>query len=205
MEYKKAHFFSLPGQKYRGTFHILSINVSVSTGVRKTPVEEAEFRVGFGVVGDAHGGLKEDRQVSLLAWEDIEKAMDSLVQYEKAGLHCTKVVENEISGISRETILEIPRTEKSFFQNSPLPVELKPGDFAENLTTRGIVLAELPLGARLIIGSVVLEVSKIGKECHAACEIRRLVGDCIMPRRGIFARVLKGGTIHRDDSGTYYF
>jgi MOSC domain-containing protein YiiM len=82
---------------------------------------------------------------------------------------------------------------------------LKPGDFAENITTRGIALHLLPLGTRLRIGATVLEVSKIGKECHAACEIRKLVGDCVMPKKGIFARVVEGGEVRREDRCHYSF
>ena len=82
-------------------------------------------------------------------------------------------------------------------------VELVWGDFAENITTEGIVLHELPVGTLLTLGDVELEVTQIGKTCHAACEIRKLVGDCIMPRRGIFAKVLKGGTITNENIGYY--
>ena len=78
--------------------------------------------------------------------------------------------------------------------------DLKPGDFAENITTTGIDLASLPVGTRIFVGDdVVLEMTQIGKECHAACAIRRQVGDCIMPREGVFARVLRGGHIRADD------
>lgn len=77
---------------------------------------------------------------------------------------------------------------------------LRPGDFAENITTRGIDLHSLPVGTRLQIGAAIVEVTQIGKECHLGCEIRRLVGDCVMPREGIFARVLKPGTIRPGDS-----
>ena len=73
------------------------------------------------------------------------------------------------------------------------------GKFAENLTTEGIVLYELPVGTVLKIGKVVLEVTQIGKECHQGCEIRKLVGDCVMPREGIFARVLEEGYIKAGD------
>ncbi|HOJ98493.1 MAG TPA: hypothetical protein PLW34_02885 [Termitinemataceae bacterium] len=184
-----------PGQRYRGTFRIVSINVSPATGVRKTPVERAEFLPGFGLAGDAHGGLKEDRQVSLLAWEDIQQANQALLTYEQRGLSCTKATEHRSEGTAQD----------SARSSSPENFSLMPGDFAENLTTEGVALTELPLGSHLVIGPVVLEVSKIGKECHAACEIRRIVGDCIMPRRGIFARVINGGVIHRDDMGAYYF
>ena len=78
--------------------------------------------------------------------------------------------------------------------------EIKFGDFAENLTTENIVLPKLPLGTKLAVGeSVLLEVTQIGKECHHNCEIRKKIGDCVMPREGIFARVLKGGKVKTGD------
>lgn len=73
------------------------------------------------------------------------------------------------------------------------------GDFAENITTIGIDLTALPVGSRLQIGAVVLEVTQIGKECHSRCAIFEQAGDCVMPREGIFARVLKSGTIKAGD------
>jgi len=80
-------------------------------------------------------------------------------------------------------------------------LELAPGDFAENITVQGIDLCALPVGTRLKAGKeVVLEMTQIGKECHAACAIRKQVGDCIMPREGIFARVVRGGRVHPGDS-----
>jgi MOSC domain-containing protein YiiM len=79
--------------------------------------------------------------------------------------------------------------------------DLKPGDFAENVTVQGVDLTLLPLGTRLRIGrEVILEMTQIGKECHASCEIRRLVGDCIMPREGVFARVIHGGRVKAGDA-----
>lgn len=78
--------------------------------------------------------------------------------------------------------------------------QLRPGDFAENITTRGLDLANLPVGTRLRIGAAVeLEVTQIGKACHHGCAIRQQVGDCVMPREGIFARVLQGGIIRPGD------
>ena len=77
-------------------------------------------------------------------------------------------------------------------------IEIGFGDFAENITTRGIDLASLPIGARLQLGDALLEVTQIGKECHQHCAIFAAVGDCVMPRRGIFARVLRGGEVDRD-------
>lgn len=74
------------------------------------------------------------------------------------------------------------------------------GDFAENITTEGIDLLALPLGTRVSIGSdVVGEVSQIGKECHARCAIYYQAGDCVMPKEGIFIKVLKGGRIKTGD------
>jgi MOSC domain-containing protein YiiM len=74
------------------------------------------------------------------------------------------------------------------------------GDFAENLTTSGIELYTLPLGTKLHVGKdVLLEVTKIGKECPKPCAIFYAVGDCVMPREGIFARVLTAGTINVGD------
>ncbi|MBN1685369.1 MAG: MOSC domain-containing protein [Spirochaetales bacterium] len=84
-------------------------------------------------------------------------------------------------------------------------IDLNHGDFAENITTRGIALAELPVGTRLCLGDCELEVTQIGKECHHGCAIFQAVGDCVMPRKGIFARVLKGGTISRDSRCYYDF
>ncbi|MDI6741867.1 MAG: MOSC domain-containing protein [Smithella sp.] len=74
------------------------------------------------------------------------------------------------------------------------------GDFAENLTTEGIDLPSLPIGTRLKVGGkVLLEVSQIGKVCHNRCNIFYTVGDCVMPREGIFVKVLTGGEIKVND------
>lgn len=76
---------------------------------------------------------------------------------------------------------------------------VNPGDFAENITTRGVELFSLPLGTKIQIGGVLTEVTQIGKECHKGCAIREEVGDCIMPREGIFVRVLTPGTVRAGD------
>jgi MOSC domain-containing protein YiiM len=141
------------------TFQIVSLNVSQAKGTIKTPVDFFDLVEGSGVSGDAHAESG-DRQVSLLALEDIE-------------------------------------TMKAAGAN------VKPGDFAENITTKGIDLPLLPLGTQFKIGQAVLELSKIGKECHTGCAIRQAVGDCVMPRRGVFARVVRSGRVSREDSGTY--
>jgi len=79
---------------------------------------------------------------------------------------------------------------------------IKNGAFAENIITRGIDLITLQIGDRLQVGDlVVLEITQIGKECHnSGCAIKKATGDCIMPREGIFARVIKGGVVAKDDS-----
>jgi MOSC domain-containing protein YiiM len=77
--------------------------------------------------------------------------------------------------------------------------ELSAGKFAENITTIGIELHTLKLGTILKVADVEFEISQIGKECHHKCAIFDLVGDCIMPKEGIFAIVLKGGTIKKGD------
>ena len=75
-------------------------------------------------------------------------------------------------------------------------VQIRPGSYAENLTTEGVTLAALKIGDKLRVGSTaVLQISKIGKECHSRCAIYHQVGDCIMPREGIFGEVLEGGEI----------
>ncbi|HEY90526.1 MAG TPA: MOSC domain-containing protein [Dehalococcoidia bacterium] len=75
-------------------------------------------------------------------------------------------------------------------------LDVGPGDFAENLTTEGIELFTLPVGTILKVGDdVTLEISQIGKECHTGCAILRQTGKCIMPKEGIFARVINGGTV----------
>jgi MOSC domain-containing protein YiiM len=79
-------------------------------------------------------------------------------------------------------------------------LELGPGDFAENLTTRGLDLVRLPIGTVLKVGGTVeLEITQIGKECHQGCDIRAQLGDCVMPREGVFARVLRGGPVRSGD------
>jgi len=81
-----------------------------------------------------------------------------------------------------------------------LGLELSPGDFAENLTTEGIELISLPVGTRMSVGEqIILEVTQIGKECHAGCAIFQQVGKCIMPDEGVFTKVIRGGTVKVGD------
>lgn len=155
---------------------LISVNVSRRKGVPKEPVPEAELRPGLGLVGDAHSGPGL-RQVSLLAWESIQKQRRVFQE---------RLAQGKVKG----------RCRKGY----DLAAELGPGSFAENLTVEGLALAALPLGTRLRVGpEVVLEISKIGKECHSGCAIFQLLGDCVMPREGVFARVLVGGVVRPGD------
>ena len=79
-------------------------------------------------------------------------------------------------------------------------LKVNPGDFAENITTEGIDLLKLPVGTKMIIGNnIEVEVSQIGKVCHTRCEIYNQAGDCVMPKEGIFVKVLKGGKVKQGD------
>lgn len=79
-------------------------------------------------------------------------------------------------------------------------LDVSNGDFAENLTTKGIDLPKLSIGTQLQVGEVLLEITQIGKECHTRCAIYHQAGDCVMPREGIFAIVLQGGQVETGDS-----
>jgi len=81
-----------------------------------------------------------------------------------------------------------------------MKVQLKPGDFAENITTEGLDLSAVRICDKIRIGkNILLEISQIGKECHTRCEIYKNVGDCIMPKKGVFAEVLSGGNVSAGD------
>ncbi|MFH1504179.1 MAG: MOSC domain-containing protein [Candidatus Omnitrophota bacterium] len=157
---------------------VFSINISKAKGVPKTPIKSVRLIENLGLEADAHAqeGIK---QVSLLAVESITKQNS-----------CPKV-----------TLLRNKQTGSSSRKRGSIKSVLKPGDFAENITTEGIELVSLKVGSKITIGSeVVMQVSKIGKDCHKYCAIYYKTGDCIMPREGIFAQVLKGGIINAGDS-----
>jgi len=81
-----------------------------------------------------------------------------------------------------------------------LGFNIDPGDFAENLTTEGIDLVSLPVGTNISIGKeIILELTQIGKECHGGCAIYRQIGKCIMPREGVFTKVIRGGPVRAGD------
>ena len=78
--------------------------------------------------------------------------------------------------------------------------EIEEGVFGENIIVEGFDLKSLPLGSRFLCNDVVLELTQIGKECHSHCDIYNTMGDCIMPREGVFTRVIRGGTISKGDT-----
>lgn len=90
---------------------------------------------------------------------------------------------------------------ESFHKMENLGVEgLVPGVFAENITTEGLELFSLPVGTRFKIGETIQELTQIGKECHSGCAISKQVSKCVMPKEGIFTKVIKGGVIREGDS-----
>lgn len=138
---------------------IKGICISHIRGIQKSEVAEADLKVDWGIVGDAHAG-NWHRQVSLLSYEKIQ-------EFKEKG---AKIVS---------------------------------GAFGENLIVEGYDLGNLPVGSRFRIGDEVeLEITQIGKECHSHCEIYKAMGDCIMPREGVFAKVIKSGHITLGDTIT---
>lgn len=96
----------------------------------------------------------------------------------------------QVSLLAAESVAKVQKS---------LDFQLKEGDFAENILTEGIELFTLPVGTRMKIGEAEGEVTQIGKECHHGCAIRELAGDCVMPREGIFIKVLKSGKVKTGD------
>lgn len=107
----------------------------------------------------------------------------------KGDAHASNTWHRQISLLALESIKKM----------QDLGLKVKPGDFAENITTEGIDLVALPVGTGMKIGDIEAEVSQIGKECHTRCAIYYLAGDCVMPKEGIFVKVLKGGKIKVGD------
>jgi MOSC domain-containing protein YiiM len=143
-------------EEARGRGEVIAVCTSDRKGIRKQNVGQAELRPEWGIVGDAHAA-DWHRQVSLLAWESIEKMRD-------------------------------------------LGLKVNAGSFAENITTRGLSLVDLPVGTQLKLGEALVEVTQIGKVCHDRCAIYYQAGDCVMPREGIFVRVHEGGRVQVGDA-----
>ena len=102
----------------------------------------------------------------------------------------------EVSLLSIESI----KKQKECIKVKKPDFSLSAGDFAENITTEGLDLSKLKIGLKLKIKKdIILEITKIGKECHRYCSIYYKIGNCIMPKEGIFAKVIKGGIIKKGD------
>lgn len=119
-----------------------------------------------------------------------KKPVDSAVLIEDKGLEGDAHAEGGIRQVSLLANESIEKMKK-------MGIDVKAGDFAENITTQGINLLELPIGKRLRIGEVLLEVTQHGKICHTKCNIYKTVGDCVMPKEGIFCKIVKGGIIKK--------
>lgn len=120
-----------------------------------------------------------------------KREIDSGILKENFGLlgdaHAREDSKRQVSILDIESIKNLDKT-------------LKPGDFAENITTEGIDLSKLKISDRIKIGrEIILEISQIGKVCHTRCKIFYKLGDCIMPKQGIFAKVIKGGEVKKGD------
>ena len=100
--------------------------------------------------------------------------------------------ERQVSLLSYESV-------EAFRQKTGGSVDLPPGVFGENLLISGIDPVKLPVGTVLKVGDCILEITQIGKKCHTGCEISRIAGECIMPRNGVFARVISGGVVSTGD------
>jgi MOSC domain-containing protein YiiM len=135
---------------------VMAVCTSERKGTRKRNVHQAELLPDWGIIGDAHAA-NWHRQVSLLAWESIEKIR-------------------------------------------ALGLNVNVGSFAENITTQGLSLIDLPVGTRLRLGDALVEVTQIGKVCHKRCAIYYQAGDCVMPREGIFVQVHQGGLVKVGDT-----
>ncbi|MBI4710680.1 MAG: MOSC domain-containing protein [Nitrospirae bacterium] len=123
-----------------------------------------------------------------------KKPVDEAILEENYGIegdgHASDKWHRQVSLLALESIKKM----------QAMGLKVGPGDFAENITTEGIDLLSLPIGTRIFIGSEPeVEVSQIGKVCHTRCEIYNQAGDCVMPKEGIFVKVIKGGVIKKGD------
>ena len=151
---------------------VIAVCTSERKGIQKTSVPEIKVIEDWGIEGDAHAG-KWHRQVSLLSFDKIEDF--------RTRVHIIETG-NQIAnrGLARGA-------------------EVEDGAFGENLVVQGIDFATLPIGTKFQCNDVVLELTQIGKECHSGCAIFKKMGECIMPKQGVFTKVLHGGVIHPGD------
>ena len=167
---------------------VMSVNVSTTRGEAKKPIAEAMLKENWGIEGDVHAGSGE-KQVSLLAWESVEAQLEEM---RRKGVKCPKA----------EELTEKRGDGSSGKENLGDLYEIHAGDYAENLTVRGIDLRTVKPGDGIEVGEALLEVTRIGKECHYHCAVYQRLGDCVMPREGVFTKVVRGGKVKAGDEVT---
>ena len=165
---------------------IVALCISEARGTVKHAVPQVKLIKDYGIEGDAHAGHWH-RQVSLLSAEQVE-AFNQRIACSNAQI-LEKAKLTTLDAKESDNIAEPGETEKAIIEPA---IE---GTFGENILVSGIDLRQLPVGSTLTAGAVILKLSQIGKECHSHCQIFHRVGDCIMPREGVFATVEQGGVL----------
>lgn len=165
---------------------IVALCISEARGTVKHAVPQVKLIKDYGIEGDAHAGHWH-RQVSLLSAEQVEAFNQRIAASNAQILEKAKLA--TLDAKESDNIAEPGETEKAIIEPA---IE---GTFGENILVSGIDLRQLPVGSTLTAGAVILKLSQIGKECHSHCQIFNRVGDCIMPREGVFATVEQGGEL----------
>lgn len=170
---------------------VKAVCVSEKKGTAKMPVSEAELIEDHGIRGDAHAGPGH-RQISVLAYEAIEEFKRIAAGQAPAD-----------DAAAPETATEADPGEElrsKCYRARRIAREIRDGAFGENLIVEGCDPASAPVGTRFRAGSdAVIEITQFGKDCHTGCAIAKLTGSCIMPYKGVFARVVRGGTVRPGD------
>ena len=165
---------------------IVALCISEARGTVKHAVPQVKLIKDYGIEGDAHAGHWH-RQVSLLSAEQVE-AFNQRIACSNAHI-LEKAKLTTLDAKESDNIAEPGGTKKALIEPA---IE---GTFGENILVSGIDLRQLPVGSTLTAGAVILKLSQLGKECHSHCQIFHRVGDCIMPREGVFATVEQGGVL----------
>lgn len=165
---------------------IVALCISEARGTVKHAVPQVKLIKDYGIEGDAHAGHWH-RQVSLLSAEQVEAFNQRIASSNAQILEKAKLA--TLDAEECDNIAEPGGTKKALIEPA---IE---GTFGENILVSGIDLRQLPVGSTLTAGAVILKLSQIGKECHSHCQIFHRVGDCIMPREGVFATVEQGGVL----------
>ena len=187
-------------QEQKGKIEALCI--SEARGTVKHAVPEVKLVKDYGIEGDAHAGHWH-RQVSLLSAEQVESFNQRIAfsnaqildRAKRANSYQEEAVENATREAGSAASIIESKTNAMNMTAAKLISPAIAGTFGENILVSGIDLRKLPVGTTLQAGEVILKLSQIGKECHSHCQIFQRVGDCIMPREGVFATVEQGGVL----------